>query len=410
MTKINIDNDRFVELRKEGKTLSEVAKIMNISVRSAERWSVKIKNELTKEDIDVIEENVRLAKQKQRLQDLNRIERKSFREYARLENAVEELQVELIKLMDKHVFPKTVFNKKKQKTNKKVGGVLHLSDTHFNELINLLFNKYDFGVASKRLKKFVDDSKEYFKAKGVKDICVCMTGDLINSDRRLDELLSQATNRAKACLLSIDLLEQVLMDLQLDFNVSVASVIGNESRITEDIGWVEDVASDNYDFIIHQMLKRLFKNSNINFIEGHKTEKIIEISGQNILLVHGNQVSGSKMEDKIQKIIGKYSLQKTQIDFVLSSHLHSCRISDNFARNSSLAGGNAYSDNGLQLYSRASQNIHIFFDNGNRDSIKIDLQNVDEINGYKIDKNLEAYNAKSINKAKKKVTIHKLVM
>ena len=38
---------------------------------------------------EIIGQNVRLAKQKQALQDLNRIERKSFRENARIENAVE---------------------------------------------------------------------------------------------------------------------------------------------------------------------------------------------------------------------------------------------------------------------------------------------------------------------------------
>ena len=37
-------------------------------------------------DREVITENVRLAKQKQKNQDTNRIERKSFREHARLEN------------------------------------------------------------------------------------------------------------------------------------------------------------------------------------------------------------------------------------------------------------------------------------------------------------------------------------
>ena len=40
------------------------------------------------ENLELILENVKLAKQKQSAQDLNRIERKAFREYARLENAV----------------------------------------------------------------------------------------------------------------------------------------------------------------------------------------------------------------------------------------------------------------------------------------------------------------------------------
>tara|TARA_R100000329_G_scaffold54015_1_gene49346 strand:- start:145 stop:474 length:330 start_codon:yes stop_codon:yes gene_type:complete len=50
-------------------------------------------------DKDIIETNVRLAKQKQRHQDLNRIYNKSFREHARVENAVEEYNLQLVKLL-----------------------------------------------------------------------------------------------------------------------------------------------------------------------------------------------------------------------------------------------------------------------------------------------------------------------
>ncbi len=48
------------------------------------------------EDLSLLKENVRLAKQKQSAQDLNRIERKSFREHARVENAVEKYTKRLL--------------------------------------------------------------------------------------------------------------------------------------------------------------------------------------------------------------------------------------------------------------------------------------------------------------------------
>jgi len=137
-------------------------------------------------------------------------------------------------------------------------------------------------------------------------------------------------------------------------------------------------------------------------LEGNLLEQIVEVSGQNVLLLHGNQLKASSMEQSIQKIKGKYTSQKTNIDFVLSGHLHSARIGDVYARGSSLVGANAYSDSALQLESRASQNLHVFYTNGNRDSLKIDLQVTDDIEGYNIVKELEAYNAKSLSKAKKK--------
>ena len=69
---------------------------------------------------------------------------------------------------------------------------------------------------------------------------------------------------------------------------------------------------------------------------------------------------------------------------------------------------NDYSEKALNLSGRASQNCYIFYENGNRDGIKVDLQNYGR--GYNIDKSLEAYNAKSGNKVNTGTTIFKVVV
>ena len=73
-----------------------------------------------------------------------------------------------------------------------------------------------------------------------------------------------------------------------------------------------------------------------------------------------------------------------------------------------MVGANDYSEKALNLSGRASQNCYIFYDNGNRDGIKIDLQNYDE-KGYDITKDLEAYNSKSHNKDMKGKEILRIV-
>ena len=40
-----------------------------------------------------------------------------------------------------------------------------------------------------------------------------MQGDLLNSDRRLDELLQMATNRTKATFLEVDIFQQIILHL-----------------------------------------------------------------------------------------------------------------------------------------------------------------------------------------------------
>ena len=411
MKKVKIDDKDLIKLYEENKPALEIAHMLKCGERTVYSRLAKLRLKGLidySEDFEITKQNTKLLASNQRYQDLTRIGRKQLREKIKLDNALIEYNKELIEVFSNHKLP--LFTIKK---NKKLGqgatGIIHITDVHFNELVNLVHNKYDFPIASQRLQLFAQKTKQYFKPLGIKKVLIAMTGDLMNSDRRLDELLSEATNRSKATFLAVNILEQFILDIAQDFQVTVANIVGNESRLAKDIGWTEMMASDNYDFTIYNILKLLFRNSNIKLLDGNLLEQVVEVSGQNILLLHGNQLKANSMEQSIQKIKGKYTAQKIAIDFVLSGHLHSARIGDVYARGSSLVGANAYSDSALQLESRASQNLHVFYLNGTRDSMKIDLQVTDDIKGYNIIKELESYNAKSLKKAKKKKIVSNIV-
>jgi len=380
-------------------------------------WSKLKDTILSTEDFEIITENVKLAKKMQRFQDSNRIERKAFREWARIENAIEEYSNEMKKILEKHNLATYIKNHKytQSQIESETIGVMQLADTHFNELVELSHNKYDFTIASKRCALYVYRAKEYFKLYNVKHVLLAINGDILNSDRRIDELLNETTNRAKATFLAIQIIEQMILDLNQDFNVSVACVTGNESRIQEDIAWTDILITDNYDFVIFNFLNELFKRNNggVTFIHGNYAEQVVNIKNKHILLIHGEQIS-DKIEESVQKIRGKYASRGIIIDFILLGHLHSCRIGDMYSRSSSMVGANAYSDSALQLASRASQNIHILYDNGMYDSIKIDLQipesDINTTYGYDINKELESYNVKSVTKTRHNTEILKIVI
>jgi predicted phosphodiesterase len=357
-------------------------------------------------DHDIVRENVRLSKQKQKAQDNNRIYNKAFREHARIENAVEEYTKELITLFENNKLSKTT---SKHRTSNKAVGVIQFSDVHFNELVELENNRYDFKVASSRVKHFVNKAKTYFKTANISNVVMALTGDLMNSDRRLDELLNQATNRANATFLGVDILQQAILDLNEDFNVTVASVIGNEGRANKEMGWSDVVASDNYDYTIFQCLRYLFRDSCVKFIHGDPSELVINVAGQNLLMLHGHGSLRGKLDSSVNQIAGRYSLKGIKIDYVIFGHVHSARVGDNFGRSSSMVGANDYSEKALNLNGRASQNCYIFYNDGNRDGIKVDLQNVKD-KGYNIKESLEAYNAKSAKKRHKTKTIFEVVV
>tara|TARA_R100001443_G_scaffold25708_3_gene38611 strand:- start:2121 stop:3236 length:1116 start_codon:yes stop_codon:yes gene_type:complete len=354
-------------------------------------------------DKDIVEYNIRLAKQKQKFQDLNRIERKAFREDSRLENALMEYNDALIKLLERNSLD-VKLSKIKHDSDSVI--VCQIADTHFNELVSLDSNKYDFTIAAKRLQKYAHNVKKYAKFHEANKILIAITGDLLNSDRRLDEKLAMATNRAKATFLSVHLLKHFILDLNEVSEVQVCCVTGNESRVNEELGWVDIVASDNYDFTIFEMLRLLMPN--VNFIRGNALELVVEVNGKNMLVIHGHQL-GRMDTNQIAKVVSKYSAKGVIIDFIICGHLHETMIKDNIARSASLVGSNAYSENALNLAGKSAQNIYCFTSDGRHD-IRIDLQETDQWEGYDINKELFAYNAKSSDKTKKKETVFKIII
>lgn len=398
-----------VTLYKELKSQKKVAHALGVNVSNVSRRLDKAYQLgiLESNDPEVLESNVRLAKKNQGLQDVQRVERKSFRESARVENAVEELDKQLVKIFKKHQFesPVKLFND----IDSKACAILHISDNHLNEMVDLPHNKFDWDIAAKRLQKLAIQTLRHCKAYDIKSLVVCFTGDLINSDRRLDELLTNAGNRASACALATLLYGQMLQHLASELNLSCASISGNESRIQKDVGWAREVSSDNYDFLIYNMLK-LLHGTYINFSDSNQpNEQVINVAGQNILLIHGHGAKGTGQAN-VQSTKGRYLARGIAVDMVISGHIHEANISDSYARSASLVGSNNYSEDALNLAGRASQNIYIIHETGGFDGIKIDLQNTDGIEGYDIAEHLISYNTKSALKAHRGEVIFQVVI
>jgi len=429
MRKINKDDfEKIKELQLSKKvTVRRIMKLLDISFRHAEIYKAMFDNPDELKLIfanEIVGENVRLAKEKQEYQDSNRIERKSFRNQARFENAItalnravldkfEKIDFEIKKALkpkeDRIYFPKVKDGEPNANISlSKNQAIIQLSDTHFNELVDLKNNRYDFDIASKRMKLYADEIKKMLKSYNVEKVILAMTGDLINSDRRLDEKLNMATNRMTAAMISVNLIQYFIQDLMEEFDqMDVVYVTGNESRSFE-YGFSDIVVTDNYDSVIFNMLKLVFNKSDcVKFIDTNPVETIICVNEKNILLTHGTHL-GQATQGNIQKLVGKYASNGTTVDYVLFGHIHSAYISDNYARSSSLVGENTYSSFGLNFASKASQNLHLIKGDGTIHNFRIELQNTEGVMGYAIQSELEAYNAKSASKVHQEYEIVKI--
>lgn len=175
-----------------------------------------------------------------------------------------------------------------------------------------------------------------------------------------------------------------------------------------EIGFSKQIASDNYDHTIYQLLKGYFINSDINFL-GEGLEILLTYKGTNIYATHGHTYS-QDLEKAINQVKSKYSDEGLTIDYFLSGHIHSSRIGYNYSRAGSLTGNNAYNFNALHINGRATLNTTIFKKNKDRLGFVIDLQNVDGIIGYKINELLQVYHSKSKEKTSSNTTILKVVV
>lgn len=362
-------------------------------------------------DHEILTENVRLAKQRQSHQDRNRIERKSFREYARIENAVLEYSKAISDQLARHgaKLPKKLNLKPLGVVNGGVG-IIQITDTHFNELIDLDHNKYDFRIASQRLKKLITESIGYFEYRGVERVLMAFTGDLLNSDRRLDELLSQSVNRSKASLLSTHIILQSILEVAHYYPVDIISVMGNESRTKKEMAFSNDVISDNYDFTIMAMCKKIVEVAgykNITFGSIDTMEAVVNFGEQKWLFMH-DVPKVTTRQNNTQSTIGRYFLADSPIDFVVGGHVHAHRGTDISCRAGSMAGSNAYNEHALNLHGRASSVCYVV-KGKDRFYQYIDLQNADN-EGYEIETELEAYNAKSVSKTREGTRILEIVI
>lgn len=309
--------------------------------------------------------------------DINTYNNKTFREYARSINALEQLNQDLLENIGE-LKPRVLYQKSKPKVNILNNNdilMVQLSDLHFSEVVNEQFDRFDFTVLSKRLKKFANIVKQEQVLHNYKKVFIAMTGDLINNDVIPSKLLNNSCNKAKAILLAVDILEQFILDIKsVCDDIVIAFTAGNESRIDVDYNPDSSLITNNCDFIVFNILEKLLADTNIKFIKGFANELIVNVNGSNILLTHGVVFAKGDIEKSVAELIGKYSVRGINIRYVIFGHIHCQRNSSMFGRSGGIVGSNAFSDKTLNLMSRASQNMYIVSTDGTIHTVGIDLE------------------------------------
>ncbi len=358
LERFKVDNDTNVTFGKFG----EDEKVIKRDFSTVSENLPVDEYELEREEL--IQYSINLKKKLQRTQDTLRIERKALRFENRASQHVENLLEDLIDSVPKC---KIQPNKYEVCDNNK-SGIIQLSDLHIGERVDLANNKYDFDTAKKRLNMFFNEAITEFKLKSITNVFILLTGDLINLDTHMDKKITNEACRSEAMTKAFEMLSACIeLLLKEGFNLSMASVVGNESRLDgyEKFSSINSIAMNNFDYLLYFLIKTRY-NDSITFLNnGDTLEDMVNVNGKNIILVHGDKLSHNNLIDSVNKLKLRW-FEKTGImaDYCLLGHIHQDKIENIYARSGSLVGANGYSDNGLNIpNSRASQNIGIIDEN-----------------------------------------------
>jgi len=347
---------------------------------------------------DFTEESVmKLEASKQKLQDLNNQVRKTNREQFRIYNNVEEMYTELSSVLEN--IDLTKFKIKEHKDTSKKVLIAQFSDTHMNRIIERSEsngNCYDFIIASKRLKKYVSKLIQVGKDNKITIMHIFQTGDLLTSNRRLSEQTQQCCSLISASVLATYLFEQAIIELSKYFNITISSVVGNESRLDDFMETTTLMQTQNYDYLIFNNLRMLFSKTPIKFNDDKNISmQVVKVTDNfNALILHGHQLHMPNPDKDIAKLLQTFSYNGVKISGIFYGHYHTPSGSSIFNRSGSMCGSDGYSTE-LGFLTRASQNYYIVNADGSLDTTIVDLQNTDTIEGYDIKNELERYNVKN---------------
>lgn len=388
--------DHFKDFKKETKS--------KCNFRTYQKYVAEVLRDLIVEN-EELSKAILEAKNHQKFQDKLRVSRKIAREDFRIYNFLEEKNDKIVELLEgiSLQIPST----KEHKSSSNKVAILQVSDTHIGESIDLPKNKFNMEVASKRLQKLASKVKIYLKAHDINHVLLAFVGDLVNHDHVLDKAILNVDHKTKAMLQSVFLFEKFILDINSEANITITSVVGNESRKHEKMPHDSRLVSHSYDYDIYSFLKAILnKKKGISFIEGDFNEKVIKVLNHNILLVHGHNLKGTP-EKALQGLISKHSINGVNIRFVLTGHIHSAFITPYFSRTSGLPGSNSYSNN-FNMIGRAGQSLHFLSEDGSIDSISIDLQEYKDYEGYKLEDRL--ISNQEVKNESKDITVFKIVI
>jgi predicted phosphodiesterase len=315
----------------------------------------------------LLKSNQQLRKQLQNIRDCNNLLRAEQRHLYRFDDIMSKIHEAMQEISKSYTerFPVPIIDIEAI-TNDVY--IIQISDTHFNQVVELNHNQYNLKIAKERLTKLFTKHLCELKRRNINNVVIAFTGDLVNLAKLKEQYLTnELPSRIEATIRGFETLsEQIDRLIEEGIKLSFVACVGNEARLDmfEKLGNVDSIVRDNFDYMLFQQLKARYGRNCYFINEGDCLEQVFKIKDKNILIVHGDKLNHSNLSKTVSTIRDKYmNNYKVYVDYIIIGHLHSTLIGDGFARSSSIVGASEYSYNGLNLSGNdISQLAHIIYD------------------------------------------------
>lgn len=307
-------------------------------------------------------EKEEIFKERKLLSDQRRLYNRELTFNARSEHLMDKLVESANRLNQEKPL---IFNEKWFPSNIHKEAVMFWSDWHYGMITDNIWNKFNTEICKKRVKTFVEISKEFIKLNNIDVLDVVMLGDSAHGSIHSTCRVQSEENTCDQLMHVSEIMAEALNDLSKVVNhITLYSCYGNHMRTIQNKS--ESIHSDNMERIVPWWIEQRLQNNKkieVAYSEYKEFTKL-NVLGKNICCVHGDLERDFKNIGVTINTLFSRKFGET-IDYTISGDKHHLEEFEKFDIESilvrSLCGADEYSNNG-RLYSRPGQTLMIFND------------------------------------------------
>lgn len=304
------------------------------------------------------EQKDELYKVKRQLFDQRREYNKILASDARADHLAERL-IEAANLVPLQNYSE-VFKFHNSPTNEEA--VLALSDWHYGQLSNNIWNEYNTDICLQRVSKLFESVVNALQNHSVKTLHIVLLGDFVNGSIHTGSRVASEEYTCDQLMHVSEILANFINKLSpyVD-NVNVYSTYGNHARTIQNKN--DSIHADNMEKVIPWWMKqRLKDNKKVYIIDSEFYEFIyFNVCGYNVVCTHGDLDRFKDIGVTVNSLFSK-KFGKT-IDYTFSGDKHHLESFEQFGIESSLVGSLCGTDeyaNNKRLYSYPMQTLCMF--------------------------------------------------